>query len=60
MRESVIYQDILQQGIEQKVQDIATKMINKGMTLEIIVDVTGLTVEQVQQLQAQTEETQTE
>jgi predicted transposase/invertase (TIGR01784 family) len=64
MRESVIYQDILQQGlaqgIEQKAQDIAMKMINKGMNLEIIVDVTGLTVDQVQKLQAQTEDTQSE
>ncbi|MBN3963077.1 Rpn family recombination-promoting nuclease/putative transposase [Nostoc sp. NMS8] len=72
MRESVIYQDILQeglaqgleqgleQGIEQKAQEIAIKMINKGINLEIIVDVTGLTVEQVQKLQAQTEDTQAE
>ncbi|MBW4645255.1 MAG: hypothetical protein KME23_20055 [Goleter apudmare HA4340-LM2] len=68
MRESVIYQDILQeglkesieQGIEQKAQDVAIKMINKGINLKIIVDVTGLTVEQVQKLQAQTEDTQTE
>ncbi|MEH2002373.1 MAG: Rpn family recombination-promoting nuclease/putative transposase [Nostoc sp.] len=72
MRESVIYQDILQkglaqgleqgleQGIEQKAQEIAIKMINKGINLEMIVDVTGLTVEQVQKLQAKTEDTQTE
>lgn len=58
MRESVIYQDILQQGleqgleqgIEQKAQEIAIKMINKGIDIETIVDVTGLTIEQVQQL----------
>ncbi|MEH1835893.1 MAG: Rpn family recombination-promoting nuclease/putative transposase [Nostoc sp.] len=62
MRESVIYQDILQeglaqgleQGIEQKAQEIAIKMINKGIDIETIVDVTGLTIEQVQQLQAKT------
>jgi predicted transposase YdaD len=51
MRESVIYQDILQQGLEQKAQEIAIKMINKGIDIEIIVDVTGLTIEQVQRLQ---------
>lgn len=50
----------LEQGIEQKAQEIAIKMINKGINLEIIVDVTGLTVEQVQKLQAKTEDTQTE
>ena len=68
MRESVIYQDILQeglaqgleQGIEQKAQEIAIKMINKGINLEIIVDVTGLTVAQVQKLQTKTEGTQTD
>jgi predicted transposase/invertase (TIGR01784 family) len=68
MRESVIYQDILQQGlaqgleqgIEQKAQEIAIKMINKGINLEIIVDVTGLTIQQVQQLQAQTNDNQAE
>ncbi|MEH1847782.1 MAG: Rpn family recombination-promoting nuclease/putative transposase [Nostoc sp.] len=54
MRESVIYQDILQQGLEQKAQEIAIKMINKGIDIETIVDVTGLTIEQVQQLQAKT------
>lgn len=62
MRESVIYQDILQegleQGIQQNTQEIAIKMINKGINLEIIVDVTGLTIEQLQKLQAQTEDTQ--
>ncbi|MBD2362340.1 Rpn family recombination-promoting nuclease/putative transposase [Anabaena minutissima FACHB-250] len=66
MRESVIYQDILQeglkegfeQGIEQNTQEIAIKMINKGISLEIIVDVTGLTMEQLQKLQTQTEEIQ--
>lgn len=58
MCESVIYQDILQegleQGIEQKAQEIAIKMINKGIDIETIVDVTGLTIEQVQQLQTKT------
>jgi predicted transposase/invertase (TIGR01784 family) len=59
MRESVIYQDILkegeerglEQGLEQKAQEIAIKMINKGIDIETIVDVTGLTIEQVRELQ---------
>jgi predicted transposase/invertase (TIGR01784 family) len=55
MRESVIYQDILKEGeergLEQKAQEIAIKMINKGIDIETIVDVTGLTIEQVRELQ---------
>ncbi|MBD2595268.1 Rpn family recombination-promoting nuclease/putative transposase [Nostoc spongiaeforme FACHB-130] len=62
MRESVIYQDILQegleQGIQQNTQEIAIKLINKGISLEIIADATGLTIEQLQKLQAQTEDIQ--
>ncbi|MEH2294558.1 hypothetical protein [Nostoc sp.] len=66
MRESVIYQDILQEGfaqglkqalaqrIEQKVLGMSIKMINKGIDIETIVDFTGLTIEQVQQLHAKT------
>jgi predicted transposase/invertase (TIGR01784 family) len=66
MRESVIYQDILQeglkegfeqgleQGLEQKAQEIARNMLNEGIAIALIVRVTGLTLEQVQQLQAQT------
>ncbi|MBD2500493.1 hypothetical protein [Anabaena azotica] len=60
MRESVIYQDILQEGIEKRNQEIAIKMINKGINLETIVDVTGLSIEQLQQLQAQQQNTQPE
>ncbi|BAY99456.1 hypothetical protein NIES37_34390 [Tolypothrix tenuis PCC 7101] len=70
MRESVIYQDILQeglkegieqgivQGIEQKAQEVAKNMLNEGMAIALIARVTGLTVEQVEQLQAQTDDNQ--
>ncbi|MBD2166784.1 hypothetical protein H6G04_20535 [Calothrix membranacea FACHB-236] len=58
MRESVIYQDILQEGIEQKAQEIARNMLNEGMAIALIARVTGLTVEQVEQLQAQTDDNQ--
>ncbi|MBD2199122.1 MULTISPECIES: hypothetical protein [Calothrix] len=58
MRESVIYQDILQEGLkegfERKAQEIAIKMINKNIEIETIVDITGLTFEQVEHLKAQT------
>ncbi|MBD2212581.1 Rpn family recombination-promoting nuclease/putative transposase [Nostoc linckia FACHB-104] len=58
MRESVIYQDILQEGIEQKAQEIARNMLNEGIAIALIARVTGLTVEQVEQLQAQTDDNQ--
>ena len=70
MRESVIYQDILhegqaqgleqglEQGSEQKTQEIATNMLNEGVAIALIVRVTGLTIEQVQQLQAKTDNNQ--
>ncbi len=58
MRESVIYQDILlegqAQGSEQKAQEIVIKMVNRGIDIQTIVDVTGLTIEQVQLLQTET------
>ena len=66
MRESVIYQDILHEGqaqglelgSEQKAQEIATNMLNEGVAIALIVRVTGLTIEQVQQLQAKTDNNQ--
>lgn len=58
MRESAIYQDILlegqAQGSEQKAQEIVIKMVNRGIDIQTIVDVTGLTIEQVQLLQTET------
>ncbi len=41
------------QGLEPKAQEIARKMLIKGIAIALIVDFTGLTLEQVQQLQAQ-------
>ncbi len=43
MRESVIYQDIQ----EQKAREIALKLLNKGVDIEVIAEATGLTVEQI-------------
>ncbi|MEH2244800.1 hypothetical protein [Nostoc sp.] len=57
----MIYQDILQegleQGIEQKAQEIAVNMLNQGVAIALIVRVTGLTI-QLQQLQAKTDDNQ--
>ncbi|MEH2248010.1 hypothetical protein [Nostoc sp.] len=45
----MIYQDILQegleQGIEQKAQEIAVNMLTEGVAIALIVSVTGLTIQ---------------
>jgi predicted transposase/invertase (TIGR01784 family) len=65
MRESVIYQDILEEGkaegkaigiAEGKAEalmEVARNLINTGMPLEQIAQVTGLSIEQIQSLQVQ-------
>ncbi len=63
MKESVIYQEIkaegraegLQQGIEQGIRRVAVNLLKSGMSVEEVVKVTGLSVEQVHSLQQQTE-----
>lgn len=69
MEESVIYQDILQKGeargeirgeargeargkIKGKAE-VAKNLLNLGMTLAQIAEVTGLTIEQVSQLESE-------
>lgn len=59
MKESVIYQEIeaqgmekgIAQGITQGIEQVALNMIRQGMSVDLIVSVTGLTAEKVQQLQ---------
>ena len=74
MRESVIYEEIWQElfqegfelgfklgfklGLEQKAQEIARNMLMKGFDIALIVEVTDLTVEQVQKLQVQIRNTE--
>lgn len=61
MRESVIYQDIFEQGeargkVEGKVEgklEVARNLLKVGMAIAQIAEVTGLTVEQVSQLQSE-------
>lgn len=52
MQESVIYQDILEEGEQAKAQRIALNLLKEGMTIEAIARVTELSVEQIQQLQS--------
>ena len=56
MQESVIYQEILQEGREQGrqqgVEQVAINLLREGMILEQVVRLTGLPLEKVQSLQA--------
>jgi predicted transposase/invertase (TIGR01784 family) len=52
MQESVIYQDILEEGEQAKAQRIALNLLKEGMAIEAIARVTELSVEQIQQLQS--------
>ena len=64
MRESPIYQEILQEGEEkgkaegkaETLQQVAINLLSTGMALEDISRVTGLTVEQLRVLQRQQSE----
>ncbi len=60
MRESVIYQDILlegkAEGKAEALQEVAMNLLNTGMPIEQVARVTGLSVEQLQALQARAED----
>lgn len=60
MRESVIYQSILQEGAEETRRQMIISFLKAGASLELITQATGLTVEQIQQIQAEHEENQQE
>ncbi len=64
MQESVIYQELraeaLAEGNAEAVQRVAMNLLLEGMSVELIARVTGLTVEQVQQLQVTNVENQQE
>ena len=53
MRQVVIYlrAEGRAEGIEQGIRHVAINMLKEGMSIEVVARVTGLTVEQVQQLQ---------
>ncbi|MEH2069179.1 MAG: Rpn family recombination-promoting nuclease/putative transposase [Nostoc sp.] len=51
MRESPIYQDILQEGKAEALLEVARNLLNTGMPLEQIATVTGLAIEQLKYLQ---------
>lgn len=55
MRESVTYQAILDEGradgIQEGIRLVAVNLLREGTSIETVAKVTGLTVEQVQQLE---------
>jgi predicted transposase YdaD len=51
MRESVIYQDIQKEAREKERQEIAIKLLNRGIEVEIIAETTGLPIEKIRALQ---------
>jgi predicted transposase/invertase (TIGR01784 family) len=66
MRESVIYQSIKREGLdegrkegrEEAREEFAANMLQNGIPIDTVVKITGLTLEKVQQLQAQQSENQ--
>ncbi len=52
MQESVMYQAIRREAIQENMRQVAINLLNEGVSLEVIARVTGLSVEQIQQLQA--------
>ncbi|WP_242056076.1 hypothetical protein [Nostoc flagelliforme] len=51
MRESVVYQSIKAEGSDEKVRKIAINLLAEGISVDVIARSTGLSVEEVQQLQ---------
>lgn len=51
MRESVTYQSIKDEGSQETTQKIAVKMLQEGLSPEMVAKLTGLTLDVVQQLQ---------
>lgn len=52
MRESSMYQYILQEGQQKKAEQIAINLLRSGMSSEQVANLTELSIEQVQTLQA--------
>ncbi|MFM5982459.1 MAG: hypothetical protein ACKPEO_20050 [Sphaerospermopsis kisseleviana] len=51
MRESVIYQEILEEGKAEKARNVAINLLRIGMSLPQIAQVTELSIEQVEEIQ---------
>ncbi len=53
MQESVIYRSIQEEAEARKQREIAVNLLRQGVTINIIASATGLSIDQVQQLQQQ-------
>ncbi|MCC5625567.1 Rpn family recombination-promoting nuclease/putative transposase, partial [Nostoc sp. CHAB 5715] len=53
MQESTVYRSILAEGEARKQREIAVNLLRQGITINIIASATGLSIEEVQQLQQQ-------
>jgi len=51
MQESVTYQLIKDEGAEENSRKIAVNLLKEGLSIELVAKITGLTVEELQQLQ---------
>jgi predicted transposase YdaD len=60
MQESVTYQAIKDEGRSEGIRRVAINLLREGMSVEMVARVTGLTVEQVQQLEISAGENQGE
>ncbi|MBD1844267.1 Rpn family recombination-promoting nuclease/putative transposase [Cyanobacteria bacterium FACHB-63] len=56
MQESSVYRSIFAEGEEKKQREIALNLLREGLSIVTIARATGLTIEQVQQLQQQLNE----
>ncbi|MCC5646048.1 Rpn family recombination-promoting nuclease/putative transposase [Nostoc sp. CHAB 5824] len=56
MQESVIYRSIQEEAEARKQREIAVNLLRRGITINIIASATGLSIEEVQQLQQQISE----
>ncbi|MBE9013503.1 Rpn family recombination-promoting nuclease/putative transposase [Pseudanabaenaceae cyanobacterium LEGE 13415] len=53
MQESTVYRSILAEGKEEKQREIALNFLREGLSVEMVARGTGLSIEEVQQLQQQ-------
>jgi predicted transposase YdaD len=53
MQESTVYRSIQREAEEEKTRSIALNLLRRGVAIDIIAPSTGLSIEEVQQLQQQ-------
>lgn len=56
MQESTVYRSIQRDAREEEKREIALNLLKEGLSIEIVARGTGLSVEEVQQLQQQLNE----